>query len=82
MTPSDDKTRVLVYKTFLDRDKTQLLEMARRYSEYAEHLPDALQAISGQPYVQLDNYLKQLRIALNACEAVRQAINKRLTELE
>jgi hypothetical protein len=79
MTTSDRKTRLMIYKTYLDQDKFQLLEMSRRYSEIAENLPDA---ISGEPYVQLDNYLKQLRSTLNACEAVRKAIDKRLTEIE
>jgi len=79
MTPSDRKTRLMIYKTYLDQDKFQLLEMSRRYSEMAENLPDA---ISGEPYVQLDHYLKQLRSTLNACEAVRKAIDKRLTEIE
>jgi hypothetical protein len=69
----------MIYKTYLDQDKFQLLEMSRRYSEMAENLPDA---ISGEPYVQLDHYLKQLRSTLNACEAVRKAIDKRLTEIE
>jgi hypothetical protein len=79
MTTSDRKTRLMIYKTYLDQDKFQLLEMSRRYSEMAENLPDA---ISGEPYVQLDHYLKQLRSTLNACEAVRKAIDKRLTEIE
>ena len=79
MTTSDRKTRLMIYKTYLDQDKFQLLEMSRRYSEMAENLPDA---ISGEPYVQLDNYLKHLRSTLNACEAVRRAIDKRLTEIE
>ena len=79
MTTSDRKTRLMIYKTYLDQDKFQLLEMSRRYSEMAENLPDA---IRGEPYVQLDNYLKQLRSTLNACEAVRKAIDKRLTEIE
>jgi hypothetical protein len=69
----------MIYKTYLDQDKFQLLEMSRRYNEMAENLPDA---ISGEPYVQLDHYLKQLRSTLNACEAVRKAIDKRLTEIE
>ena len=79
MTTSDRKTRLMIYKTYLDQDKFQLLEMSRRYSEMAENLPDA---ISGEPYVQLDHYLKQLRSTLNACEAVRKAIDKKLTEIE
>lgn len=79
MTPSDIRTRLMIYKKFLDQDKFQLLEMAHRYAEIAENLPDA---ISGDPYVQLDNYLKQLRSTLNACEAVRKAIDKKLTEIE
>ena len=79
MTTSDRKTRLMIYKTYLDHDKFQLLEMSRRYREMAENLPDA---ISGEPYVQLDHYLKQLRSTLNACEAVRKAIDKRLTEIK
>lgn len=79
MTPSDIRTRLMIYKKFLDQDKFQLLEMAHRYAEIAENLPDA---ISGDPYVQLDNYLKHLRSTLNACEAVRKAIDKKLTEIE
>ena len=79
MTTSDRKTRLMIYKTYLDQDKFQLLEMSRRYSEMAENLPDA---ISGEPYVQLDHYLKQLRSTLNACEAVRKATDKKLAEIE
>lgn len=79
MTTSDRKTRLMIYKTYLDQDKFKLLEMSRRYSEMAENLPDA---ISGEPYVQLDSYLKQLRSTLNACEAVRKAIDKKLAEIE
>jgi len=79
MTPSDIKTRLLVYKKYFDQDKIQLLGMAHRYGEIADNLPDA---ISGDAYVQLDNYLKHLRSTLNACEAARQAIDKRLTEIE
>ena len=79
MTTSDRKTRLMIYKTYLDQDKFQLLDMSRRYSEMAENLPDA---ISGEPYIQLDNYLKPLRSTLNACEAVRKAIDKRLTEIQ
>jgi hypothetical protein len=79
MTPMDHKIRLLVYKTALDQDKFQLLEMSRRYIEIGENLPDA---ITGEPYVHLDHYLKHLRNTLNACEAVRTAIDKRLTELE
>jgi len=79
MTTSDRKTRLMIYKTYLDQNKLQLLEMSQHYSEMAENLPDA---ISGEPYVQLGNYLKQLRSTLNACEAVRKAIDKKLTEIE
>jgi len=45
----------------------------------AENLP---YAVSCEQYVQWDNYLKQLRSMLNACEAVRKAIDKRLIEIE
>ena len=79
MTPSDRKTRLIIYKTYLDQNKFQLLEMSQHYDEMSKNLPDA---ISGEPYVQLDNYLKHLRSTLNACEAVRRAIDKRLTEIE
>ena len=79
MTPMDRKIRLLVYKTALDQDKFRLLEMSRRYTEIGKNLPDA---ISGEPYVHLDNYLKQLRITLNTCEAVRMAIDKKLAEIE
>jgi len=43
---------------------------------------DLVDAISGEPYVQFDNYLKHLKSTLNACEAVRKAIDKRLAEIE
>jgi len=79
MTPSDIKTRLMIYQQYLDQDRSQLLEMAHRYGEIADNLPDA---ISGEPYVQLDNYLKHLRSTLNACEAVRKAIEKKLIEME
>ena len=79
MTPMDRKIRLLVYKTALDQDKFRLLEMSRRYTEIGKNLPDA---ITGEPYVHLDNYLKQLRITLNACDAALKAIDKRLTEIE
>jgi hypothetical protein len=79
MTPIDRRIRLLVYKTALDQDNFRLLEMSRRYDEIGKNLPDA---ISGEPLVHLDHYLKQLRITLNACEAVRQAIDKKLGELE
>ena len=79
MTPSDRKTRLMIYKTYLDQNKFQLLEMSQHYDEMSKNLPDA---ISGEPYVQLDHYLKQLRSTLNACEAVRKAIDKKLTEIE
>ena len=75
----DRKIRLLVYKTALDQDKFRLLDMSRRYIEIGKNLPDA---ITGEPYVQFDHFLKQLQSTLNACESVLQAIDKRLTELE
>ena len=79
MTPMDRKIRLLVYKTALDQDKFRLLEMSRRYTEIGKNLPDA---ISGEAYVQVDNYLKHLRSTLTACDAALKAIDKRLTEIE
>lgn len=79
MTPSDIRTRLMIYKNYFDQDKFQSLEMAHRYGEIAENLPHA---ISGVAYVQLDNYLKHLRSTLNACEAARNAIDKKLTEIQ
>jgi len=70
---------LIIYKTLLDQNKFQLLEISRRHDAMSKDLADA---ISGEPYVQFDNYLKHLKSTLNACEAVRKAIDKRLAEIE
>jgi hypothetical protein len=77
---SESKTQLLMlYKTLLDQNKVQLLEMSLEHDAMIIDLPDV---IAGDLYVQLNIYLKHLRTTLNACEAVRKAIDKQLTELE
>lgn len=79
MKTAEDKTALTLFKTLVDQNKFQLLEMSLRHDVMILNLPDVF---AGELYVQLDNYLRQLRSALNACEAVRNAINKKLTEME
>jgi hypothetical protein len=79
MIPYDSKTQLIIYRTLVDQNKSQLIEMSLRHDAMIIHLPDA---ISGTLYVQLDNYLRQLRSALSACEAVRDAIDSTLADSE
>lgn len=79
MKTTEDKTALTLFKTLVDQNKFQLLEMSLRHDVMILNLPDV---IAGELYVQLDNYLRQLRSTLNACEAVRNVINKKLTEME
>lgn len=75
----DPKIQMTVYKTMVDENKIQLLEMSLRHDAMLINLPDA---ISDDSYELLNNYLKQLRSTLIACDALRIAIDKKLTELE
>jgi hypothetical protein len=79
MKTAEDKTALTLFKTLVDQNKFQLLEMSLRHDVMILNLPDVF---AGELYVQLDNYLRQLRSTLNACEEVRNAINKKLTEME
>jgi len=79
MTTSEDKTALMLFKTLVDQNKFQLLEISLRHDVMILNLPDA---IAGELYVQLDHYVKQLRITLNACEALRKAIDKKSTAFE
>ena len=74
----EPKTQLTIYKTIVDENKFQLLEMSLRHDAMLINLPDA---ISGDPYDLLNTYLKKLRSTLIACEAVRKAIDTRLTEI-
>jgi hypothetical protein len=79
MTTPEAKTSLLLFKTLVDQNKSQLIEISLRHDAMITHLPDA---ISGPLYVQLDNYLRQLRSTLSACEAVSNAIDRTLAESE
>lgn len=74
----EPKMQLSIYKTMVDDNKFQLLEMSSRHDAMLTHLPEA---ISGDLSDLLDIYLKQLRSTLIACDAVRNAIDKRLTEI-
>ena len=74
----EPKKQLVIYKTMVDENKSQLLEMSLRHDAMLTHLTDA---ISDEPYDLLNTYLKQLRSTLIACEAVRKAIDTRLTEI-
>jgi len=74
----EPKMQLTIYKTIMDDNKFQLLEMSLRHDAMLINLPDA---ISGDSYDLLDTYLKQLRSTLIACDAVRKAIDTRLTEI-
>ena len=63
----------------LDHNYFELLEMSRRQEGMLNHMLDVMR---GEPHVQMNNYLKQLQSTLNACEAARQAIDKKLIEME
>ena len=75
----DPKIQMTIYKTMVDENKIQLLEMSLRHDSMLMSLPDA---ISDDSYELLNNYLKQLRSALIACDTLRIAIDKKMTELE
>jgi hypothetical protein len=75
----DPKLQMTIYKTMVDENKIQLLEMSLRHDAMIINLPDA---ISDDLYELLNNYLKQLRSTLTACEELRIAIDKKFTELE
>ena len=75
----DPKTQLNIYKTMMLDEKFQLLEMSTRHDAMLINLPDA---ISDDSYELLNSYLKQLRSALIACDTLRIAIDKKLTELE
>jgi hypothetical protein len=79
MIPYDSKEQLIIYKTLVDQNKFQLLEMSRRFDAMSKHLPKAL---AGDSYVQVDNYIKHLLDTLNACDVARRAIDKKLTEME
>lgn len=74
----EPKKQLAIYKTMVDENKSQLLEMSLRHDAMLTHLTDA---ISGESYKLLNTYLKQLRSTLIACDAVRKAIDKKLTEI-
>jgi len=71
--------QLAIYKTMVDENKFQLVEMSLRHDAMLLNLPDAM---SGNTYDLLNDYLKQLRSTLIACDVVRKAIDKRLTEIE
>jgi hypothetical protein len=74
----EPKMQLTIYKTIMDDNKFQLLEMSLRHDAMLINLPGA---ISGDSYDLLNTYLKQLRDTLIACDAVRKAIDTRLTEI-
>ena len=63
----DPKIQMTVYKTMVDENKIQLLEMSLRHDAMLINLPDA---ISDNSYELLNNYLKHLRSSLVACDSV------------
>ena len=79
MIPSERKTQLTIYKTLLDQNRFQLLEMSLRHDAMILHLPDA---ISGELFGQFDDYVQRLQSTLKACEVVCKAIDKKLTEIE
>jgi len=79
MTKAERKTKLVAYKAYLDHNYFELLEISRRQEGMLNHMLDVMR---GEPHVQMNNYLKQLQSTLNACEAARQAIDKKLTEME
>jgi hypothetical protein len=78
MTQLEPKMQLTLYKTMVDDSKFQLLEMSLRPDAMLIHLPDA---INGDLSDLLDSYLMQLRSTLIACDIVRKAIDKSLTEI-
>ena len=75
----EPKKQLAIYKTMIDDNKFQLLEMSSRHNAMLTNLPDAL---SGASYELLNDFLKQLRSTQIACDAVRIAIDVRLAEIE
>jgi hypothetical protein len=75
----EPKKQLAIYKTMVDENKSQLLELSLRHDAMLTHLTDA---INGESYDLLNTYLKQLRSTLIACDAVRKAIDKGLTEMD
>jgi hypothetical protein len=72
------KEQLAIYKTMVDQNKIDLIDMSLRHDAMLINLPDA---IRGDTYDLLNDYLKQLRSTLIACDVVRKAIDKRLTEI-
>lgn len=79
MIPSEHKAQLFIYKTLLDQNKFQLLEMSLRHDAMILPLPDAM---SGGLFGQFDDYVQRVQSTLKACEEVCKAIDKRLTEME
>jgi hypothetical protein len=78
MTLPDHRIQLVIYKTMVDQNKFQLVEMLSRYDAMAINLPEAMDSESS---ALMDDYIKQLRSMLNTCEAIRKVIDERLTEL-
>jgi hypothetical protein len=79
MIPSEHKAQLFIYKTLLDQNKFQLLEMSLRHDAMILHLPDAM---SGELFDQFDDFVQRVQSTLKACEEVCKAIDKRLTEID
>ena len=79
MIPFEHKAQLLIYKTLLDQNKFQLLEMTLRHDAMIMHLPDAM---SGELFGQFDDYVQREQSTLKACEEVCKAIDKRLIEID
>lgn len=79
MIPLEHKAQLFIYKTLIDQNNFQLLDMSLRHDAMLMHLPDAM---SGALFSQFDDYVQRVQSTLKACEAVSKAIDKRLTELE
>jgi len=79
MIPLEHKAQLFIYKTLIDQNKFQLLEMTLRHDAMIMHLPDVMRDELFGPF---DDYMQRVQSTLKACEAVCKAIKKRLTELE
>jgi len=77
--PSEHKTQLFTFKTFLDHENDQLTEISRQRDAMNQDLP---KDINGLAFQQLENYLRYLRETLKTCEALRKTIDKRLKEME
>lgn len=73
------REQLAIYKTMLEDNRFQLLEMWSRHNAMLTNLPDAF---SGASSDLLARYLRQLKSLMNACEAVRIDIEIRLLEME